>query len=193
MLNYLASLSYLVAALVCLAAAWIGPKTGRSKGDMAVWLCAAAMFLLFVGMRLTGGEDMLRAALRSVATGEGFYNARALGQIAALIVLAGVGWLGWHKIRDDWRKKRGSRTAVFIRWALLGMAGFVVLYALRLISLHFVDRLLYAGPVRLNWVLDGALTVTVAAAALFYFQHCRKTKPGQWIVNTPSEGKRREG
>lgn len=181
MLIYLASLAYLAAALLCLAAAITARRTGRSKGDMAVWITAAAMFAVLIAMRMLGGEDYLRGLLRAVAAGEGFYNTRRLGQVAAIILLAGLLGLGWHKIRLDWMHKRGSQTARFMRFVLLTMAGFALLYGLRLISLHAVDQLLYAGPLRLNWVLEGALTLTIAAAAVLYIRHCRRRSAGRWV------------
>lgn len=182
MLNYLASLGYLIAALLCMAGAVTGRNTGRSKGDMAVWISAAAMFGVLIAMRMLGGEDYLRGLLRGVAAGEGFYNTRWLGQVAAIILLAGLLGLGWHKIRLDWVQKRGSQTARFMRVVLLAMAGFALLYGLRLISLHAVDQLLYAGPLRLNWLLEGAFTLTIAAAAVFYIRHCRRRAAGRWVA-----------
>jgi hypothetical protein len=181
MLNYVASLSYLLVAVLCLAAAHTARGSGRGSGDLAVWLSAAALFGLLIAMRLLGGEDVLRAVLRGIATGEGFYDTRMAGQLAGLIVLGGLLGLGWHKIRGDWLKKRASKSAGFVRAALLGMFGFALLYGLRLISLHAVDRILYAGPVRLNWVLEAAFTLILGGAAVLYVRHCRKHAPGQWL------------
>lgn len=182
MLNYLASLAYLTAALLCVIAAATGQRTGRSRGDMVVWASAAAMFVALVAMRLLNGEDYLRGLLRALAAGEGFYNTRWLGQIAAIILLAGVLGLGWHKLRLDWIHKRGSQTSRFMRAVLLAMAGFALLYGLRLISLHGIDRLLYAGPLRLNWVLEGSFTLIITVAAALYIRHCRRRPAGRWIA-----------
>ena len=189
MLNYLASLGYLIAALLCVAGAVTGGQTGRSKGDVAVWISAAAMFGVLIAMRMLGGEDFLRGLLRGVLAGEGFYNTRAAGQLAAIILLAGLLGLGWHKMRLVWLHKRGSQTARFMRVAVLTMAGFALLYGLRLISLHAVDQLLYAGPLRLNWVLEGALTLTIAATAVLYIRHCRRRSAGRWVAAENHPGK----
>lgn len=191
MLNYLASLSYLVAASLCLVAALTGQRTRRSRSDMIVWLSACGLFIALIAVRLLGGEDIARDFLRGIATGEGFYSTRTAGQLAALIVLGGLLALGWNKIRGDWLKKRGSKSAIFIRIALVGMFGFALLYGLRIISLHALDRLLYAGPVRLNWVLEAAFTLIIAGPAVQYLRHCRKTAPGKWIEREIPDKKQR--
>jgi hypothetical protein len=52
--------------------------------------------------------------------------------------------------------------------ALLATAGFLPLYAVRLISWHATDQLLYGGGIHLNWVIDLGLTSIVAGAALLF-------------------------
>jgi len=189
MLNYAASLSYVFAALLCLAAAHTARGTGRNLGDMIVWLSGAALFGVLIAMRMLGGEEIVRDTVRGIAAGEGLYNRRMAGQLAGLIVLAGLLAVGWARIRADLLKKRKSQSAKFIRAALLAMFGFALLYGLRLISLHAVDRILYAGPVRLNWLLEAALTFLLAAAAAMYLLHCRRHAPGDWRSRGGDEDK----
>ena len=57
------------------------------------------------------------------------------------------------------------------------MLAFLPLYALRLVSLHDVDKVLYSGGIlRPNWLLDIGLSLTVAGAAFAYRRAYRKAR-----------------
>ncbi len=190
MLDYLACLAYGLAAIVSLLAARTAHASGRGRGDMAVWLGGAALLSLLIVVRLADGEDIARGMLRGFAALEGFYNMRMAGQIAALIVLGGLLALGWRKFQADLVVKRGSISAKFIRAAILAMFGFVLLYGLRVISLHAVDSVLYAGPLRLNWLLEAGLVILLSGAAGLYLRHCRKHPKGNAREGMPSRIRR---
>jgi hypothetical protein len=79
--------------------------------------------------------------------------------MAILLVLLAFALLvrTWVRSRGEWRRQ-ALGIAQLASFAMLG------LIALRMISLHAVDSLLYGG-LRLNWWLDIGLSLLVGAAA----------------------------
>ena len=75
-------------------------------------------------------------------------------------------WVSWP------RNSRSQRTRL-VRLSQFAVLAFLPLYALRIISLHSVDQILYGGgPVRANWILEVGLCSVVAGCAALYIVRC---------------------
>jgi hypothetical protein len=136
------------------------------------WLVLALFFTMLVVVRMHDLEEVLREALREVLRARGLYGERRMLQgplVAGLLVasVSGCLWLAWRSTR----RLRGRRNQAVLVAIAAGLA-MLLLSALRLVSLHAVDALLY-GPLKLNWLGDVGLSVVVAAAALYYGQLLR--------------------
>lgn len=169
----LATPIYALVVLACLGAALAARHQHDRKGDVWHWRFAALVFVGLWVMRLADGEDALRAALRESVRSAGQYGGREDWQVPLAISFALVALAIAVLFVRAWQKeRRGSRA----RWVLLAQAGLsslMPLFGLRLVSLHQTDRLLYSGPVRLNWLIEGAICATVALAAYAYWRRCR--------------------
>lgn len=165
---------YALVILACAPAALAARKFPDRPGDLRHWLACAVIFAGLALLRLVEGEDRLRAIARALSRGSGEYAERAIVQVplailAALAALA-IGWLFWRRWQAN-RPASRARLVIAARFALLAL---VPLYGLRLISLHQIDRLLYSGPLRLNWLIEGGLCLVVGAAALLYARKLRR-------------------
>ena len=138
------------------------------------WALLIVLFALLLAMRVTGLEDTLRASARAVLRAEGAFDGRRDFQriLVASLVMIGGG-LGLWLV---YKAARGSRRKIdVVVNAALG-AGLVMggLIALRFVSLHAVDRLLY-GALKLNWVTDVGASCTILVAALYYIRLTRSS------------------
>ena len=152
---------WLVVAFYC-ANTVVGPTLGNFHDIVQIPLF---IFALLLAMRVTGLEDTLRASARAVLRAEGAFDGRRDFQriLVASLVMIGGG-LGLWLV---YKAARGSRRKIdVVVKAALG-AGLVMggLIALRFVSLHAVDRLLY-GALKLNWVTDVGASCTILVAAL---------------------------
>ena len=158
--------AYLAVGVGALAVAAIGAHRSH-------WLGVAWAFAGLAAARFWHFEDALRETLRAAARAQGLYDAR-WGPQAALVVLALAGaavlaWVAWRQW-PGWARQSGF--AVWLsRWAVIA---FAPLMAARLVSWHLLDRLIYSGPVRLNWLADGALTMACALAIALHWRTSRR-------------------
>ena len=110
---------------------------------------------------------MLRADLRDWLQAEGLADDRRAIQgpiIAVSIALfAAIGMIALYWVAQRISGRRNI--AVAIVWGACGVM--VATIAMRTVSLHALDRLLY-GPLKLNWVGDIGASLGVLAAAIFY-------------------------
>lgn len=167
-----ASIAGVVIYVIVIAlSAWAAQTAlGRRQNfaERRSWVLVAASFLGLALLRLVNAEELLRQSLRQTIIDQGVYANRWDVQrplVAVSMALAAVLFV--------WIVRRlsvpiGDRLDLPVRVALLAVLGFVPLLALRVISLHGTDMILYHGPLRLNWVLDAGLSLTVAASALIY-------------------------
>mgnify|MGYP000175524734 CR=1 FL=1 len=73
-------------------------------------------------------------------------------------------------LRRDLGRRKSGRARLLLA-AQLALLGFLPLLALRVLSWHQTDRLLYDGPVRLNWILELGLALVPMVAAALYVRH----------------------
>lgn len=159
---------YGIACGSCALAAMLAIWHRRPRHHVICWLSGALLYALQFLSRWSGFEEQLRTALRSSLVASAQYGDRwsMQGPLAAVaifgiaLLLALVWW---------WRPTgRQRRSEAMVRIGAIGMLGSLGLIGLRILSFHPLDRLLYAGPVRLNWLLDGGLAGIVILAATLY-------------------------
>lgn len=158
---------YMIVFAACAWAALTAVRLRQPHRHRLVWIAIAGAFALLALMRFTGFEELLRETFRSELRADGsYYDRRSLQRplaVAVIYLLGGLfAWGAWRQ----WRASRGRRNLA----VLAGNAGLVVmviLLALRIVSLHQIDRLLY-GPVKLNWIIDIGASLWVLAAAVLY-------------------------
>ena len=162
---------YAGTAAACLAAARAAGPFGRPRSEARFWTLAAAMFLALVVWRGLSFEDVVRESLRHLLRAQDEYANRreiqaplamlGLAAMVALLVATARSWPGAV------RRSRHRRAVAWARAGLVAMAGLV---ALRLVSLHAIDGLLYGGSFHLNWLLDLGASACVGLAALAYLR-----------------------
>lgn len=172
MLSLVASGVYACVLMMCLAAAWTAHSSRQMPRHAWAWLLLALFFAALISLRLFEVEEALRNSLRAALRSEGSYDQRRDIQApvaAAIILLAAVTALGL--LNRFARNLRGRRNLALA--AALGAAfAMLVLIALRVISLHAIDALLY-GPIKLNWVIDLGTSLIVLSAAAYYTRYTR--------------------
>jgi cell division protein FtsW (lipid II flippase) len=159
---------YVLVIVACLAAAPVAARQPNRRGDAIHWLAAAAVFAGLIALRVSQAEERARGAAREWLRQTGSYAQRAEWQapLALLIALAAVGGAVWFA--RAWRRERPfsrARLVLASRFALLCL---VPLFGLRLVSLHAVDQVLYRGPLRANWLAEGAICAVVGGCAAFF-------------------------
>lgn len=140
----------------------------RGDAPERVWTAALAMMIALSLARLAGMEDRARDALRVLARGSDHYAERAAMQVPILVIVAALvavaAFLLWRKWRS-FSPGSSRRMAVAAQACLLG---FAAIYAVRIVSLHAVDAVLYSGPFRLNYVIEAGLCAVLAASAVMF-------------------------
>ena len=176
LMSQIAVIAYCMIVLACVAAIRVAAQHPDRRSDMTHWLAAAAVFAGLAAFRIGQIEDRLRDFARDASKADGVYELRAEVQVP-LVVLAGLVGLGMMFLLVRlWRRERpGSRARLVLlsRFALLGL---VPLFGLRLVSLHQVDYVLYSGPVRINWLIEGAICAAVGGSAAVYTLRKRTRK-----------------
>lgn len=179
--------AYILVALITAAAALFAKRRHAPRHHSITWLLLSVMFVLLAIARAWSFEDrarqFLRAELRSFVD---YADRTAVQAPLVLIVLLGTtfaAWLAWKY----WPHNHPSKSERLIRIGQYAGLGFVPLFAMRLISLHAVDTLLYAAPFKLNWAIDGSLTLAVASAAILYVARVRQTMDGPNGTQAPAD------
>ncbi len=169
---------YALVVMAALAAAVLAKKRDEQLWHRASWLVLAGLFTLLLVSRVAGLEDLLREALRDLLRADAAYDRRQAIQrpvVASLVALA-LAAVGWGLYRTA--KYRTGRRNLAVLAALAGGFALLFLAALRLISLHAIDGLLY-GPLKLNWLADIGASSLVAGAAVYYVKVVwRRRRPG---------------
>lgn len=163
---------YLIVA-VSAAAACVRAAARRQAGwHASVWAGVAIMFVGFALIRVFGIEEIIQTDLRDLLLLENRYQERRQLQgplFAVIFMFSAViaAGLFYYVVRG----RPGQRdTASLV--AAGCTCGMIVLSALRTVSLHSVDALLY-GPLKINWIADIGLSVAVIALAARYWTAAR--------------------
>lgn len=164
-LSLAAAAIYIGVSVLCVLA-WANPRNGSEKASQSRsgWLAVAGLFVLLALSRILVIEDRFDEYLRDLARESGAYEGRTAWQgplsvAAILLVLLVVPILA-----RNWARSRGDKRTQALGIAQLAAFAMLGLIALRLISFHPVDSLLYGG-LRLNWWLDVGLSLLVGFAA----------------------------
>lgn len=174
-LSLVAAALYLLVAGVAVLAALRARSLRQAGWHALVWMLVAGLFFALSAMRYLAAEEILRSDFRALLYAEGAYDDRRRLQGPVIAVLIGGGavvaavWFG-RLIRVA----RGRRDLAAITALGCGL-GMIMLVALRLVSLHSLDLLLY-GPFKINWLADIGLTGLTLASALVYLRVTRRTK-----------------
>lgn len=157
----------------------------RPASEARWWVATALFFIGLAALRIANAEDRGREAMRQAFVRYADYHDRWSFQkpllVVAVLIGLGMMWLAW----DVWRRKRRSRLGRFVAMAQVAMIGFVPLFGLRMLSLHAADRLLYAKPVKPNWLIDGGLTLLAGLAAFAYIRHIVLARQGRLPQGPP--------
>lgn len=166
-LSLVAASVYALVVFACGIAGLTATQHAQQKWHRIAWLLLFLLFVVLIALRVFGLEDWLRDSMRAAARASDNYGERRRIQrpvVAAVITLAAGSGFAWLYLLA--KNGRGRRN-IAAMLALAAGAAMVGLVALRIISLHFVDALLY-GPLKLNWVGDLSLTAIIGGAALYY-------------------------
>jgi Ca2+/Na+ antiporter len=182
---------YVGISLLCTLAALSAGVRGHSRRHALGWLLCSAAFIAMAVLRLLGAEDRIRQALRKLALAQGSYEERAVLQAPLVVlILAGMILLVFGAQRV-WRSKLPENSDRLLGVALLSVAAFVPLYAVRMISWHTTDRILYGGGIHLNWILDLGLCAAVAGVAILYLRPSRSASARAAPIRRPLKRPRR--
>ena len=162
----IAMVIYLAVALACSAAALGARRRSAHDAEVFGWFGCGTFFIGLAALRFFEVEERTRAALRLLARAAGAYDGRAAVQLPLAVMTLAALLLAALFIRRVLRKGNSTRASWSLRLALLGAAGFIPLYSLRIISWHATDALLYGGRVHLNWLIDLGLAALAGGAAL---------------------------
>ena len=161
---------YIVTALMCFAASRSVLKSRNNNDKSVPWLLIAVLFCVFALARLLQWEEAVRLWLGAEFLASQDYADRRTWQGPLVAVIAVIGFIGaWAVARQLLNNKDKALRSFYL--AMISVIGLVFLIALRIISFHVTDQLLYG--MRLNWVIDPALTLTAAGAAFWTIRNAR--------------------
>jgi len=160
-LSLVACLIYVAVAGTCSLAA-IASQTSTSR---RFWVMGAVFFLALATLRFTGIEAYVTNGLRGWLYEAGTYQDRRDIQrplaAGAVVALSGaLFFFYWKRPKPRAGPREWSKF-----WGMLGIVAMGGVIAMRLISFHELDRLLY-GPIKMNWILDIGSSALVMWAAL---------------------------
>lgn len=158
---------YLIVALAAVLACSRAILERQAAWHAWVWIMVAVLFVALALIRWFAIEEWVRTDLRDILFERAAYDQRQDIQkpLVAVFFIAAAS-LAAGSVYGVARNVTGRRNIVSIA-ALACTGGMIFLLALRLISLHSVDTLLY-GPLKLNWIIDLGLSGAVIVFALWY-------------------------
>ncbi len=161
-LNFVAAGIYAMIAALSLVA---HSKTSELVRNLRGWLALGVFFLLLAGLRLFGLEDLIRDVGRDLLRVQGAYGTRRMIQTffvvgGMTVAMAGVAWA----YRSHFFQA-ASRLQLLLKIAQMASLVMLTLVAVRLVSLHSIDTLLY-GPLKLNWFVDLGCALAVGVCAI---------------------------
>ena len=130
-------LAYGLAALLCAALGRSESLALRTpQGVLQLWLRLSPLYLLLAASALFQGDVLWVHWARDFAHAHQVYQDRRLFQLAALLLLAAVGWKQWRL-----RRSRASMPRTLL---LLGVCGTLLVVLLRYVSFHYTDLVIDA-------------------------------------------------
>lgn len=173
------TLSLIAAAFygVVIAATFFASHTAQTfrqpRWHVRSWALIALFFLLMAVWRVFDLEDSIRADLREQLRTEGLLEGRRSFQ-GVLIAIALAVFAGASLYFTYWvSRMRAGRRTLAVYAALACSMVLLMLLALRLVSLHALDQLLY-GSLKLNWIGDLGASGGTLLAAIYYSMRVRK-------------------
>ncbi len=177
-MNFFGAFVYLLVAVAAIVAVRAARQAHRPTHDMVQWFVIASGFVLLAVTRIAGLEELARASLREWVRTQDLYDARGDFQSVAAVLIILLATATAFALWRMWEKRRRSRAGKARFFALLALFGYIPLWGLRLVSFHATDRILYASPIHLNWIIDGSLALACALGALYYARETgRQSRP----------------
>ncbi len=163
---------YIATALMCLAASRSVLKPNNSSDKAVPWSLISVLFCVFALARLLQWEEAVRLWLAAEFLASQDYADRRTWQAPVVGAVAMIGFIGsWATARRLLNNKNKTLRSFYL--AVISVIGLLCLITLRIISLHAIDQILYG--MRLNWVIDPALTFLVAGAAFWTIKIARRS------------------
>lgn len=167
-MSQLAVFVYMLVIAGCLAALPVAAQQANRRGDVLHWLAGAAIFAGLAALRISNLEDRLRESAREWVRVSGIYSERAELQLPLVLAVCLIGLGIFALFVRLWRRTRPGSRARLVLYSRFALLALVPLYGLRLVSLHQIDRVLYDGPLRINWLLEGVIWLTVGGCSTIY-------------------------
>lgn len=166
---------YFLVSLACLGAAFSGVSQRQPAAHVRVWVLSSLLFFAVLASRAFGIEDTLRQEFRFAMRVNEAYEFRREVQrpIASVVIMvfSSVAFLAVYRFARGGSGKRNLAVS-FAGISALVMLGLV---AVRVVSLHQIDEMLY-GTLKLNWVTDFGASIAVLGSALYYVDLLRPRK-----------------
>ena len=165
--DWFGAILYIATAMVAVHAARRVPASTVRENLRLHWLAIAALFVGLAIWRLADAEQRLQDRMRAMLVDSGEYAGRWDMQAIVFIALLVAGLLACFWTVRIWQAHRSYRMVSSA--ASLTLLGFT---AIRLLSFHPIDRLLYSGigPFRLNYLVEGILILAVWYGARQYLR-----------------------
>jgi cytochrome bd-type quinol oxidase subunit 2 len=166
-LSLVAAAFYLLAAVAAIFASQSAHSHRQQAWHMRCWAGVAAFFVLLAVSRAFNIEETLRADLRDWLKAEDLRQGRRSYQgVLIAIAIAACAAIGLYCTYLMARRISGRRN-IAVAVAVVSSGAMTALIAMRLISLHAMDVLLF-GPLKLNWIGDLGSTAAAMGAAAYY-------------------------
>ncbi|MHA6333018.1 hypothetical protein ACXYL9_04980 [Qipengyuania sp. CAU 1752] len=161
--DWLGISAYLAVAALCLWAAFASPARA-AKPTRLHWIGISAALVALAAWRLLQIEEFLRSWLRTEVIGDAYDTRYEFqGPAAAIVILGGLAILALAA----WQLHRRPLPVILSSLAIGGFAGLI---AIRIVSIHILDRLIYSGigPVRINYLIELGLLATIVYGVYLY-------------------------
>jgi hypothetical protein len=158
-IRWLVAATDLLAAIACLRRGFASAPSAAA----GIWKALGATLVVGLAAKTIHVEITAVEGLRALARQFALYGLRRVGQIAFLLALPAIVWLGWRRLRLA--VPVGERS---LRYALAGAAVLVAFACIRACSYHYTDRVLdrrWAGVIGPGDVIQAAANAWIALAA----------------------------
>ncbi|RPF71515.1 hypothetical protein [Aurantiacibacter spongiae] len=164
-------LAYLAVAVLALATGALARRFVRPADQVRGWILLAVWFVCLAAYRGFAVEDAAKALVRGRFRESGVYADRWYVQaptiLLVMLLVTVLAYAAFRVLRANWQRR--GKAAMLI--AQVAAAAHVPLSILRIVSLNTVDKLLYRGSLRLNWLLELAMLTAVFVCAAWYIRN----------------------